>query len=389
MTKKHAKLSASGSDKWINCPGSVEAESKYTNRGSSSYAEEGTLAHEIADRCLKKGCDANYFLGKTLKELKIKFDTIPPDYEIEEDMVENVQEYIDYVRSHEHENTKFFTEERVNFSNVVPEGFGTVDSAVLDYSTGICHIFDLKYGKGVRVYAQENNQGKMYAIGFYNELAFLGLIKSFRIHIIQPRIYNYSSWDITVEELEEFSKFVKERAELALSKNAPRIPGPKQCQWCAAQGDCKALYDFTSKALLAEFDEFDDLPDSNNLTDSQKKFILDHEDLILNFVSAVKENVDTSLRNGNTFEGYKLVEGTSRRVLIDGAEDIIVERLGEEAYKKKLLGLGELEKKLSKKEVNELTIKPKGKIIMVPESDRRPEVILENIANEFDMAGVE
>lgn len=406
LEKKHAKLSASGSDRWINCAGSVKAESRYKNT-SSPYADEGTLAHEIGDRTLKSRMDANIFLDKTLKELKINIKSFKPDHKIDEDMVKNVQEYVDYIRAHEGPNTTLYTEERVDFSNVVPDGFGTMDAAVLDFNTGICHIFDLKYGKGVPVYATDNNQGKMYALGFYNELAFLGVIKSFKIHIVQPRIFNYSSWEISVEELLEFATFVKEKAKLALSDDAPRTPGTKQCQWCKAKGDCKALMKFTEELVRVEFDEFDEAPlqDINIMTKEEMLKVLDNVDLIFNWAKEIELRAYNMLMNGEDFPERKIVEGTSNRVLIETAEKEIVQILGDkESYDKKLIGLGDLEKKLRKKlgkefskkvkssdgeeititKMDQLTVKPKGKLIMVPESDKRQAVIFQSIAEEFE-----
>lgn len=383
LNKKHAKLSASGADKWINCPGSVAAESKFKNV-TSGYAEEGTLAHEIADRCLKSKKDAYIYIGKTLQELKIKLSTIKPTQKIEEDMTDFVQEYIDYVRAHETTNTQLYTEEQVDFSNVVPEGFGTMDSAVLDYDTKICHIFDLKYGKGVAVYADNNYQGMMYAIGLYNELSFLGEIKSFRIHICQPRKQSFSSWDISVEDLVEWSKYVKERAELALSPNAPRIPGKKQCLWCRAKGSCAAATKEIEEILDVEFEDFD-MPESQDISMEKRVLILENISRIEAFLKAVKDDSYLMLMDGKEVPTQKLVESRTKRVLIDGAEEIIVEKLGEEeSYNKKIIGLGQLEKKLSKKEVEKLTVKPKGKLVMVHESDNREPASPKGIAGEFE-----
>lgn len=386
--RAHAKLSASGADKWLNCAGSIQAEESYPN-GSSEFAEEGTIAHDIGDKCLKRGVDAEIFFGITLQELGTEnIKSFLPTYTIEHDMINHVQEYIDYVRAHETENSTLYTEERVDFSNIVPEGFGTMDSGVLDYDTNIFHIFDLKYGKGIPVYAEENNQAKMYAIGLLNELGFLDSIKSFRIHIAQPRLYNFSSWDISVEDLVKFAKYAKGRAELALTKDAPRTPGTKQCQWCRAKGDCAALFKFTEDAIMMEFEDMDkeeNFPDPQNLTYEQKKMILDNRKLIEAFLKSVEAKVFIQLCDGEEFEGYKIVEGRANRVLIDGAEEIIVKKLGEDAYNKKLIGLGDLEKKLSKKEVATLTIKPTGKLTLAPECDKRPAVTVVDGAKFDDM----
>ncbi len=173
----HAKLSASGSPKWLGCPGSVKAEEKMPDPGSSPFAVEGSRAHEVADLCLKAGTDAAMYVGK-----EVYGDIVPGE------MARYVQEYLDYVRAHETENTELFTEERVDFSNIVPEGFGTMDAAVFDPTIGVCHIFDLKYGRGVKVHAANNTQAQLYCLGFLNEMGWMAEIISFRIHIVQPRV---------------------------------------------------------------------------------------------------------------------------------------------------------------------------------------------------------
>jgi hypothetical protein len=356
---EHAKLSASGSSRWLNCPGSVKAEEGYPNQPSSAFALEGTRAHEVADLCLKASCDADVYIGK-----KVLDDVIDAG------MAGYVQEYLDYVRSYETATSKLFTEERVDFSHVVPGGFGTLDAAVLDYDTKTCHIFDLKYGKGVKVDAFENTQAQMYAIGLESELSFLSTIDKFVLHIVQPRIYNFSSWEISTYDLLGFSNWVAKIAAKAVSGEAERSPGEKQCQWCKAKGDCKALSDFTTKIITSEFDDLDDL-DVDSLNDGQKKTILDNKKLVETFLKAVEASVFDQLDQGVEFNGYKLVEGRSIRKWNAKAEHKLIRKLGTKAYSRKLIGIGAAEKELGKDFIKELTIKPEGKPTLAPSSDKR------------------
>jgi hypothetical protein len=373
MTKKHAKLSASGSSKWLNCAGSIEAESKIPNK-QSVYAEEGTLAHELADICLKKNIEAKKYIGYDVLYAPEKSGVITKE------MAKFVQEYIDYVLSHETKNSQLYTESKVDFSNIVPDGFGTSDAAILDYDTGICHIFDLKYGQGVPVDAVENTQAQLYALGFYNELKCLDVIKSFKIHIVQPRIFNYSSWEITLDDLVKFGEYASKKANEALTPNAPRTPGEKQCKWCNAKATCPALKKHTEDTILKSFDNLNKgktpfLKDETNvLSDKQLKLILDNKKLIEDFLKSVEQHIYDRVLNGEKFEGYKLVEGRSNRKWVDDAEDILKEKLGEDAYEKKLIGITAVGKKLKKDEVAELTYKPEGKLQLVPDSDKRKEV---------------
>lgn len=367
MTKKHAKLSASGSSKWLNCAGSIEAESKIPNK-QSVYAEEGTLAHELADICLKKGIEAKKYIGYDVLYAPEKSAIIT------EEMAKFVQEYIDYVLAHETKNSQLYTEDRVDFSNIVPDGFGTMDAAILDYNTGICHIFDLKYGQGVPVNAVENTQAQLYALGFYNELHCLDVIKSFKIHIVQPRIFNYSSWEITLDDLVKFGEYASKKAHEALTPNAPRTPGEKQCKWCNAKATCPALKKHTEDIILSSFEDYHEDRKFDPLNDKQLKLILDNKNLIEDFLKSVEQHIYDRVSNGEKFEGYKLVEGRSNRKWVDDAEDILKEKLGEDAYEKKLIGITAAGKKLKKDEVAELTYKPEGKLQLVPDSDKRKEV---------------
>lgn len=374
MTKKHAKLSASGSERWLNCPGSVKACEGYPNK-SSTFAQEGTLAHELADRCLKQNKDADQYIGKPILYSKI-----------ESDMARYVQEYLDYVRSFETKNTQLLTEERVDFSNIVPKGFGTMDAAVINYQTSTCHIFDLKYGQGIKVDAENNTQAQLYALGLLNELDFIGDIDKFVLHIVQPRVNHFDDWEVSTIDLKLFGEYAKQRAELALSKDAPIIPGDKQCQWCLAKADCEALAKHTEQIIASEFENLDqqDQLETIFLTDERKKLILDNKSLIESFLKAVEKDVFDRLIEGEQFAGYKLVEGRSVRQWKDGAELLLVNKLGDDAYDKKLIGITAAQKLIGKDEVDQLTIKPQGKTTLVPESDKRKAIELEKIEDYFE-----
>ena len=114
---KHAKLSASGSAKWINCPGSVKAESNITVTGSSPAAQEGSWAHELAEIGLTTDRNIDHLIGKEIE-----------GWVVTPEIVEYAHGYIDYVRSFP--GIGFF-EQQVDLSNLVPEGFGTADAIVI------------------------------------------------------------------------------------------------------------------------------------------------------------------------------------------------------------------------------------------------------------------
>lgn len=368
----HAKLSASSSHRWLNCPGSVKAEEGLPNT-SSKFADEGTAAHELADMSLQSGADAIAFIGKQLPESKWV-----PDAE----MAEFVQVYVDYVRS---KGGTLLSEMRVDFSDWVPEGFGTSDAIVISGKT--LHISDLKYGKGIRVEAGENTQMLLYALGSLSEFGFINSAETISMSVVQPRLDHISEWSISIDELMKWGERIKQGAEEALSPDAKRIPGDKQCLWCKAKPTCRALQDMTHNIIATDFDNMDSLHNPDTLGDDELRAAMDARKLIVAWLDAVNELVTQRLESGESFSGYKLVEGRSNRQWSNEAEAEaeLVKVLGDKAYERSLLSVAKAEKvlgKSGKQTLAPLVSKPQGRPTLAPESDpRKP---FGTTANDFE-----
>lgn len=360
----HARLSASGADRWARCPGSVKAEENHIDKGSD-FAAEGTTAHALADYCLSNGVVAAPCVGMTFE-----------GRQVDAEMCEYVQQYVDYVCSFSGEH---FYEQRVDFSPWVPEGFGTSDCIVIDAKNKLLRVIDLKYGKGVRVDAENNYQAQLYALGAINDMGFLLEVERVNIAIVQPRLDHISEWEIPVSDLMSFAEHIKARAQLACKDDADRVPGEKQCQWCKAKATCPALYDLTQKTLMQSFDviQIDTLPKAECLTDQQLKLALDSRKLIESWLSAVEQYATEQILDGKQLAGYKLVEGRSVRQWVDEqqAQMALAERFDEsEIYKKSFISVAQAEKLLGKKQaalLDSLVTKPQGKPTLAPESDKR------------------
>lgn len=351
----HARLSASGSERWTRCPGSVNAEKAYPNT-SSTFALEGTEAHSIAEKCLLSNKKAR----EVCKDIE---------------MTGFVQEYVDYVDSVPGSLRMY--EKRVDYSAWVPDGFGTSDAIIYDAKSKTLHTIDLKYGKGVKVYAEENTQGLLYCLGAYDLLETMAEIEHVKIHIMQPRLDHIDTWLISVEQLLEKGKWFAERAEEALKPDAKRCPGEKQCQWCKAKADCKELMKYTEEIVGSNFEDLD-FKDPNALSLEDVRKILDGKSLIEGWLKAVHEKALDMAHSGDKIPGYKLVEGRSLRAWTDEheAEQRLVQVLGTKAYITKIISPAQAEKALSKDEkemLKDIIIKPKGKPSLVPESDKRQE----------------
>ena len=362
MMADHAKLSASGSHRWLHCPGSVEAE-KNLPKSSSPYANEGTGAHALAEKCLTQSLYPESFLGQTVEGI-----------EVDQEMIDAVQDYIDTVRIIGGQQVY---EQRIDLSEWIEGGFGTADCVALSAKT--LTVVDFKYGKGVKVDAKDNSQLKLYALGAYNEYGLFADIQHVNMVIVQPRIEHCSEFTVSVKDLLAWGDWVKERAKQALKPSAPRIAGDSQCRWCRAKATCPALYELTAKTVQAEFDDLDSVKPPSALSDDDLKAVMTNRKLIESWLKAVEDHVFDRVMSGKPFKGYKIVEGRSFRQWQDNnqAASRLAELLGDDAYERSLLSVAKAEKRLGKKQaaqIAHLVIKPQGKPVLVPDSDKRQSV---------------
>ena len=369
---KHAILSASGASRWLACPPSARLEENYPNK-SSEFAKEGTLAHELGELGLKK----NLELISTRK-YNSEFKKIEADKLFTKDMPDYVEVYVDTCMEKVAEakaktpDALFKIEQRLDFSEWVPDGFGTGDFVII--ADGTMEICDLKYGKGVPVSAIGNKQMKLYALGAIAEFSFLYGIEKIKMTIIQPRLDSISTDEMEVEELLKWAEEeLKPIAKLAYEGKGEFCAGD-HCKFCRAKAICKARADKNMKLAQYDFQE------PNTLDNNDIAFILGKADELINWAKDVQEYALDQALQGEEFDGFKVVEGRSNRKWTD--EDKIGKILLGQGfleniiYTKKLTGITNMEKAIGKKEVNRLLgdyiIKPQGRPTLVTISDKRP-----------------
>ncbi len=381
MPEVHAKLSASGAKKWLNCPGSVLLETRIEEK-PSEYASEGTTAHSLGEAKIRLA----------IKEItRVKYHKLIKNLEITEDMESYTDDYRDFVIEQYNaakartKDAVLLLEQRLDFSPWVPEGFGTGDCVII--ADGLMEIIDLKYGKGVQVYAPENPQLRLYALGAINEFEFMYDIKEVKMTIFQPRTDNIDSDIQTIDKLLDWGEEVKEKATVAF-KGSELCCAGKHCDdgFCKARPICRVYAEERSRIAALDFKK------PAELSEDEIAEVIDLSERLSKWATLVKDYaLDQAVNHGVKYPGFKLVEGRSnRQYAVD--DTLVAAKLIGAGYKdddiwpRKLKGITDLEKYLSKKVfkelIGEMVIKPQGKPTLVPAEDKRAELNTEKNATE-------
>ncbi len=371
---KHAILSASGAHRWLECTPAARLELEFKDQESTAAAQ-GTAAHNLCEHKLKKA-------------LHIRSKRPVSEFN-DDEMEEHSDAYVEYVLEQLEEVKKnckdplVLIEERLDFSCYVPEGFGTADTIIIGDKN--LHIIDMKYGQGILVYAEDNPQMKLYALGALASYESLYDIEEVTMHIFQPRRENVSAWTISVDELKKWAENdLVPKAKLAFKGEGEYLPG-NWCTFCRAAVKCRARADEKLRLAQLEFK----LPPL--LTDNEIEEILSKlSDLTRWANEIVAYATDAAVNHGKEWSGFKVVEGRSNRKYKD--EDKIAEVAKANGYKDiyrtSLITLTEMEKLMGKQKFKDILgdfiIKPPGKPTLVPLSDKRQAFNVSSAKTEFN-----
>lgn len=307
-----------------------------------------------------------------------------------DEMQEHTDAYVDFVleqldiAKQNCSDPLVLIEQHVDFSEYVPDGYGTADCVIV--SDDRLHIIDFKYGMGVLVDATDNPQMKCYALGALAIYDSLYDIKEVSMSIFQPRRENVSTWTITVDELKTWAEEVlKPKAEMAMNGEGEFCPG-EWCTFCRAAVRCRARAEEKLKLAQEEFK----LPPL--LTDSEIEEVLTIIPDLTKWANEIMAYAtESAVNHGKQWNGFKVVEGRSVRKYKDvsAVAEAAKEAGYKDIYRKSLITLTEMQKLMGKatfeKVLGDLIYKPPGKPTLVPDSDKRPAINVTNAKNEFKM----
>jgi len=363
----HSRLGASSSHRWFECPASIPL-SDGVEKTSSVFAELGTAAHTLAEKCLREGKNAFVY-----HETKIG------DFVVDAEMCDAVQVYLDTVRSYCVGAYELNIEQKFSLDWIDPEMFGTNDASVVQMFDKVV-ILDYKHGQGVPVEAYGNEQLLYYALGATRGLEGYDV----ECVIVQPRCVHRDGpvrkWKITYKELMEFQEKLKEKvAAVRAAEKARNVyqfaKSGEHCKFCPAAGFCKKLRE---EALAVAQVDFDGVVDTSPapaalMTVEQISKSLSLSYLIEEWISSVRRHAFKLAESGCEIPGFKLVEKKTHRKWIN--QDSVIEEyepfFGDQLFKKALLTPAQLEKVIGKEEVKKHTMKPKGDLTLVQSIDKR------------------
>ena len=402
MPTAHATLAPSGSARWMKCHPSAVVAAQFPQK-DTIFTREGTIAHAMAECLLLTALEQNWdewredyvdkfrvaydaatdgkggrIAGEQSEALRLRIQEAK-DLGLDPwEMLAIVSEHYCRIVWEDFLDAKYrdpeavlLVEAQLKLSEYIPEGFGSSDAVII---YGSClGVYDLKYGKGVKVSAKGNTQMRCYALGAYLGPAELYDIKEVSMVIIQPRLQWVSVDALTSDELMDWAENdLKPNAVMAYIGEGDYVPG-EHCRFCPVAPRCRAL---AMKASVLKIDREHDLLDNDDIAETLRAL-----PAIKSWIASLEAYALEQVMAGTPIPGFKAVEGRSLRQIPDqkaAIEALQKSGLAEDSYlrPRELKTISDLEKLLTKKGFNSIlgsyVVKPQGKPTLVEDSDPRP-----------------
>lgn len=370
--KTHSGIGASSASRWMACPGSVKLSLTAPPQARTQYAAEGTVAHAIAEQCLKKNKSPVSFIGNRIQQDGFWID-------VTEEMIDAVSVYLDTIWKDYKDMApaELLIENAFDLSEVYPGMFGTNDAIIYQHF-GKLRVYDYKHGAGVAVDVEENKQLMYYALG----ALLLGDYDDIELIIVQPRALHKDGpvrrWATTGKRIYQFADELKEAARKTDEANPFLNPGD-HCRWCPALAFCPAVRGKMEETALVDFAQPLAMPTPDAMTPDQIRKALNFAGAIDEWVRSVQAYAQEQAQRGVAIPGYKLVKKRANRTWVDEkkVEEAFSIEYGDEIFNKKLKSPAQMEKLIGKKgktAVDVFTEIPDTGSVLVPEDDPRPAV---------------
>lgn len=366
---KHAPLAPSSAHRWSVCHGSVELCARIPDV-PSPYAREGSLAHLVAEKCLTEDKDAASYLNRS-------FEVDGESLTVNQEMVDHVNDYADFVRSLVTMwGGTLLIETKVKFTSRI---YGTADVILLSEDGTTLHVCDLKYGQGKMVAASGNRQALCYVGGALEQLGDDAvLVKNIVVHIYQPRAGGepWREWELTREEFHEQSRALI-AAEAAIYGGSRQLVAGDHCTFCKAAPTCPERAKEANEVAGDVFAQRAP-PPVETLSTEQLVRIVSLAPRVEEWLKAVHDFAKQKLERGEPVPGYKLVDKIGNRRWKD-PDDVsaLLAMEGIDPFgKPPLITPAEAERRLAKANrkvsLGSLVERPVTGQAMVPDSDSRP-----------------
>lgn len=372
----HAEWAASATERNWNCSGAIALIATCPPERENHAAAWGTACHQISEKCLRSGKDADDFIGE---EEKTKEHT----FIVDEEMAETAQVYVDYVRGRMAQYTKetgdkavLLIEQHFDLTKTLKTPFqagGTGDAVIYFPKWRLIEIVDLKGGRGVVVEVKGNKQLRTYGLGAVIENAGLDMEKV-KSTIVQPRASHKDgrtrSDEYHVVDLMEWTADLLEKMKLSAHAKAQYSKMPfaawaaaylvagDHCKFCRAAGKCPAIEKRAMDAVGVWFNDLDEpqisnQPDTMSPEELSKK--LDLMDFVTEWVNSVRHFASELANSGVEIPNYQLTDRIGHRKF-KGDEDATVLALtlevgltNDQIYNRKLKSPAQIEKVLGAK----------------------------------------
>lgn len=363
--KKHAKYSASSSERWLACPGSISLSEKAPPQRESAYATEGTKAHECLEMLL---LHPEKLLANRAKLTK----SHGPD------MAEHAFAAAKKILALVPKGAELLVEVKSDLDFIEPDMGGTADVVIVE-EFGTLHVIDYKYGQGVVVDPTENPQLISYALGIAHKYNFNFV--DVKLSVLQPRAFTedgqtFRSWTLDIDSLKSWMPpFLV--AVVESKQTSPPFNAGDHCRWCPAKTICPEISTKALAVAQVEFtqDEVPHTPPVTSLNQERVSRALAAFPLIENWIEAVRAYALQTLQNGYEVPGWKLVEKRSIRKWTSPAIDEQAKKLfGKKAFTDpELKSPAQLEKISAKAKVfvEKNTTSVSSGVTLAPTSDKR------------------